>query len=336
MADTIVSIIVPVFNVQDYIKECLESIGTQTYQSGVECIVVDDGGTDDSMRLARQFVETYRGGILFRIIRHECNKGISAARNTGILNARGKYILFIDSDDSISADALSCFLEMASLHPDVEMVVAGARTNRKDRDKYYTMEKPFPEYADNPRWIAKTMLLRGGRDGFPVTAWNRLVRRDFILSHQLLFREGVLHEDELWNFMLAQKVSRIAFCRHNTYFRRIRPQSITTSFETKDEDARSCLPVWHEILEHFTPGLEREQTFSLWKFINDISPDCHDGFVRREVRGILWQLVRKGIWPTSYLILIYMLPLVFYVKFIRKLLVKASQTRVDCYSCCMS
>lgn len=325
MSETLVSVIVPVFNVQDYIEECLASIAAQTYTDGVECIIIDDCGTDDSMLLAQRFLDTYQGGIRFRIVRHEHNRGLSAARNTGIHNACGRYVLFVDSDDTMLADCLQHLMESASHHPEAEMIAAGAKTNRKHTDKRYTMEKPLPDYSDNPEWIARTLLMRGGRHGIPVTAWNRLVRRDFILSHRLFFREGILHEDELWNFMLAQQLNRMALCRHDTYFRRIRPQSITTSFKTKDDDARSCLPVWHEMLQHFTPALEREQTISLWQFVNDISPDCRDRQIRKEVRGILRKLAQKGFWPTSILITIYLLPPVFGIKFLRKRIAKASR-----------
>ena len=79
-----ISIIIPTYNVQDYIAKCLESIATQTYTDGVECLVIDDCGTDNSIAIAEQFIANYSGPISFQIIHHEQNKGVSAARNTGI------------------------------------------------------------------------------------------------------------------------------------------------------------------------------------------------------------------------------------------------------------
>lgn len=331
-----ISIIIPVYNVRDYITECLVSVSEQTYTQNVECLIVDDCGQDDSILLAQAFIDGYEGEIDFRILRHERNRGLSAARNTGIVNARGTYVLFVDSDDTIMPDCLFRLVNVAHRYPTAEIIAAGAKTNWKGFEKQFTMEKPFPDYADNPQWIARTMLMRGGKNGIPVTAWNRLVKKDFLLEHQLLFREGILHEDELWNFMLAQEVKHMAFCKHDTYFYRIRPQSIMTGFRDKDVHAMACLPVWKEMLEHFTPDLEKEQTHSLWQCINDASPNCRDRIVRKEVFGILMQLTRKGIWPTSYLIGIYLLPFVFYVKFIRKLVAKMSKINVARYNCCMS
>lgn len=324
----IISIIIPVYNVQDYIVDCLESVAAQTFTRSVECIVIDDCGNDDSMMKVRKFVEGYKGGICFRIIGHEQNRGLSAARNTGIINARGEYLLFIDSDDFIYPNCLMYFLEMSKKYPDAEMIAAGAKTNAKKR-KRYTMEKSFPDYANNPKWIASTLLLRGGRNSIPGTAWNRLVKRDFILQHQLFFHEGILHEDEMWKFMLAPKLSCVAFCRHDTYFYRIRPQSIMTSFKSKDDNALFCLPIWHEMLDHLSPELEREQILYLWHFINSVSPTGINRTVRKETRSILWRLARKSNWPTSFFIYLYLMPPVFYIKFIRRLVAKMSNIRVS-------
>lgn len=336
MSDVTVSIIVPVYNVQDYITECLASIAAQTYSGGVECIIVDDCGKDESMQKVHQFLSGYTGEILFRTVTHEQNRGLSAARNTGITNACGKYVYFVDSDDTILPDCLERIMAVAQKYPDAEMIAAGARTSVKKDAKRFTMEKPFPDYSNNPEWIARTLLRRGGQKGIPVTAWNRMVRREFLLQHELYFCEGMMHEDELWNFLLAQHLSRIAFCKHDTYCYRTRPQSIITSYKSKDERALACLPLWHEILGMFTPERQMEQTHSLWQIINDASPSCYDRKVRKETRGILWQLVRKNIWPTSYLIFLYLIPCIFYVKFIRKQIPKLSSINTAPYSCCIS
>lgn len=324
MSNTFISVIIPVYNVQDYITECIESIAQQTFTSGVECIIVDDCGSDNSMALVRKFLEDYKGSIRFRIITHEKNRGLSAARNTGIINSEGKYVLFIDSDDYISPDCLLSFTKTISKYPQAEMVVAGAKVNKTNLQKYYTMEKDFPDYSDNPQWISRIIYTGEGKNGIPVTAWNRLLQKDFIIRHRLFFLEGVLHEDILWNFLLAEKLTKVAFCKHDTYFHRRRPQSIMTSFKSHDENARSHLPVWHEMLNHFSLEQEKEQTKSLWRSINAANPTGHDPYVRKEVLGILRQLIGKRIWPTSIFIFIYTLPLIFRIRFIRKLVAKAS------------
>ena len=77
-----VTIIIPVYNVAPYIKDCLKSVVRQTYRGGMECLLIDDCGTDDSIAIAEKMIKTYVGPICFRIIRHESNRGLSAARNT--------------------------------------------------------------------------------------------------------------------------------------------------------------------------------------------------------------------------------------------------------------
>ena len=102
------SIIIPVYNVEAYIEECLASVVAQSdAKANIECIIVDDCSPDGSMDIVRRFVDNYQGAVQFRTLRHEVNRGISAARNTGIDAATGDYLLFVDSDDYLSADCLS-------------------------------------------------------------------------------------------------------------------------------------------------------------------------------------------------------------------------------------
>ena len=79
-----ISIVIPVYNVAPYIKDCLHSVMVQSWQDNLECILVDDCGKDNSMQLVEERLQTYKGKIDFRIIRHQHNRGLSAARNTGI------------------------------------------------------------------------------------------------------------------------------------------------------------------------------------------------------------------------------------------------------------
>ena len=85
-----VSIIIPIYNVKKYIIRCLKSVQNQLYR--YECILVDDKGQDDSMKVAKQFVEEYKGTVKFLLCEHHVNQGLSAARNTGINKASGDYI----------------------------------------------------------------------------------------------------------------------------------------------------------------------------------------------------------------------------------------------------
>lgn len=108
-----ISVIVPIYNVENYILECLQSVAAQTKTKNVECILVDDCGTDNSVKVAEQFISAYKGDISFALFHHSENKGLSAARNTGIKNARGKYLFFLDSDDTIKPYCLDELFALA-------------------------------------------------------------------------------------------------------------------------------------------------------------------------------------------------------------------------------
>ena len=111
-------------NVEKYVAECLNSVISQTYDhSKIECIIVNDCTTDDSMDIVYEIIKKYDGGMSFIICRHEHNEGLSAARNTGIEVAKGNYIFFIDSDDYIYPNSLELLLNASKIYGYSDMVV---------------------------------------------------------------------------------------------------------------------------------------------------------------------------------------------------------------------
>lgn len=220
----IVSLILPVYNVAPYISRCLKSVMDQTYTGTMECILVDDCGEDDSMAIARQLIAQYQGQIIFRILSHDHNRGLSAARNTGIRAAQGDYLYFLDSDDWIDPQCIASMVSLVERYPGVEMVQAGAHTCGADPMPWLNLSKsPLPEYVQGLSEVKPIML---NRKRIPVTAWNRLVRRDFLLHNNLLFQDGLLHEDELWTFMLAKQLNSLAVMKQNVYHYEQRPSGL--------------------------------------------------------------------------------------------------------------
>ena len=125
-----VSIIIPVYNVAPYIGDCLQSVMRQTYAGSMECLLVDDCGEDDSMAIVERMIAEYNanlnanlnegGGIQFRILHHERNRGLSAARNTGTFAAVGEYLYYLDSDDEITDDCIEKLMQRVMENPDIE------------------------------------------------------------------------------------------------------------------------------------------------------------------------------------------------------------------------
>lgn len=242
-----ISIIVPLYQVEAYIGECFQSIVQQTYVGELECLFVDDCGKDRSVALTEEFISSYQGSIKFKMLHHECNKGLSAARNTGLLHATGDYVYFLDSDDTITPDCISLMAALAEKYPGVDMV----QGNNKTKLQFLRLNSGLlPEYSDNKKWIKECCLTRR----IPMTAWNRLVRKEFLVSNGLFFEEGLIHEDELWTFFLSKRLQMLAFCFEDTYFYRENPSGIM-SYAGKDD--RSSAP----IVSVMASNLEKPQIF---------------------------------------------------------------------------
>lgn len=116
-----VSVIVPVYQVSEYVERCIRSVMDQTY-TDIECIIADDATQDDSIEKCEALIENYDGPIQFWIIRHEQNRGLSAARNTGTKAAKGAYLYYLDSDDYISPDCIEKLVSVVKDDPSIEMV----------------------------------------------------------------------------------------------------------------------------------------------------------------------------------------------------------------------
>lgn len=210
-----ISIIVPVYNVSPYIARCLQSVIDQAFTGEMECIIVDDCSQDDSIELAQQVIDRYQGDIQFRIVKHDHNRGLSAARNTGIDASQGDYLFFLDSDDWLVPHCIASMSALTEAHPGVELVQAGALSHGGEAKPWLNMENSvLPEYIQGKETVKPIML---NRKQIPVTAWNRLVKKDFLLRHHLYFQEGLIHEDELWTFNLSSHLSSLAILKQNVY-----------------------------------------------------------------------------------------------------------------------
>lgn len=212
-----VSLIIPVYNVEAYIRESLLSALNQTFE-GIEYIIVDDCTTDRSMEVVRNVIENHPRGKQVYIYHHEQNKGLSAARNTGIRNSSGKYLFFMDSDDELSGDCIERHvraLENSSADFTVANIEMVGSSSIHTKPIFASLEEkhPFVSFC--------------ARD-WNVSAGNKLYISSFIRDNALQFVEGLIHEDVLWSFALARHASKIAVVNERTYRYKIRDDSITT------------------------------------------------------------------------------------------------------------
>lgn len=241
-----VSIIIPIYNVEPYIDECLSSVAAQTAAELIECILVDDCGKDHSVDIASQFIEQYHGPVTFSLLHHAENAGLSAARNTGIRAAKGEFLYFLDSDDTITPECIATLLALADKHQ-ADLVIG---TYYTELSSLKTIEaKKHKEFSIDVTYIKPALL---DYNYIPVTAANRLVSRLLILDNTLFFREGIIHEDNHWTFFLAKYVRRLAYCTEKTYYYRCTPGSIMNA-PNREKEILSYRIRLHDFIENIDP-----------------------------------------------------------------------------------
>ena len=218
-----VSIIIPVYNVEPYIEECLQSVMRQTYKGEMECILIDDCGTDNSMEVAGQLIKAYADSIDFKVVHHEHNRGVSAARNTGIDVANGEYVFFLDSDDWISDDCIERLAQPLGFGQ-YDFVVGD--WTRDGKDSFVSCSEG--EYYKNG-------LKPIGRSGITVSVWNKLFRKSFLIDNYLSFEVGKVYEDSIFKFDLECVERKYYVVKSITYYYRKREDSITTRKNQADK-----------------------------------------------------------------------------------------------------
>lgn len=220
-----ISIIVPVYNVEKYVLECLNSISGLSLD--YEIIVVNDGSKDGSLEVVNQFVSSFNGSI--KVI-SKSNGGLSSARNIGILNANGDYLFFLDSDDYIVKKQFESFADDV-IKDNVDIGFADycyLRDGKIEANREAAYRKVI---------ASKDNLIRDGisyaecffdkrHNFFNVEACFLLIRRDLLLKNNILFREGIYHEDTLFTLSCLTVAQRVNFYNKTFYVYRMRDDSI--------------------------------------------------------------------------------------------------------------
>ena len=213
-----ITIIIPVYKVEKYIEQCIRSVLNQTYRE-LEIIIVDDCSPDRSIEIAKECINDTVLNEKFHIIflKHTDNRGLSAARNTGLDAATGDYVYFLDSDDEITEDCIASLVKPLQDYL-YDFVVGGYTTTNKYK---FVAKKDYMLQNNNA-------ILNSFANGeWYVYAWNKLYNLNFLRKNRLRFREGVYHEDIPWSFHIAFIASSMLIIRQSTYLYRIRQDSIS-------------------------------------------------------------------------------------------------------------
>jgi glycosyltransferase involved in cell wall biosynthesis len=222
----LVTIIIPVYNTAKYLCSCLESVQKQSC-SNFEVIIVDDGSPDNAYTIAQSFCQKDQRFTLKR----QMNMGLSGARNTGIKHSRGKYILFLDSDDELVNNAIEKLTGLAETEnsqiviPDRYIKII--ESTRKKTLIYHFGEK---DKTHNPVEFALKVIIGKGR------AWRAtsvLYLSEIIKQNNIIFPVGYTSEDISFNLAIISHVKTISFCNKETLLNLKRSGSITTSYSNK-------------------------------------------------------------------------------------------------------
>ena len=207
----LISVIVPVYNVEEYLEECLDSIQHQTY-TDIEVILVNDGSTDNSKEICEKYC---RQDNRFKLINQE-NQGLSEARNVGVRESIGEYIYFVDSDDMIKTDILQTLLSFKK--DDVDIVGCNYSTKKED---LILQTSPNIVFQGNSSEAILSCLNYGGVTFF---AWDKLYRRRVV--EQVPFLKGLIYEDFYTGMVTLKYIHKMIVLDTIGYYYRIRSGSI--------------------------------------------------------------------------------------------------------------
>lgn len=219
-----ISVVIPVYNVERYLRDCLDSVLNQT-MSDWEAICINDGSTDGSGNILTEYAA--RDARVKAVT--QANRGLSAARNTGLQMAEGDYVFFLDSDDWLELEALQALVD----HLDGEdMLCFSGRRYVEETGEFcpacQLREKVYPTGMD---YYNENALLQ--RDFAFVCVVLRLYRRAFLVENGMRFKEGILHEDNLFTPLACCHASKVKVVNVCLYNYRIRANSITTTNDLK-------------------------------------------------------------------------------------------------------
>lgn len=213
-----ISIIVPVYNVEDYLSDCLDSILKQKFEN-YEIICINDGSSDGSEKILQKYSAEFNK---IKIITHASNKGLSAARNSGLKNAQGKYVMFVDSDDMIVENMLVELYQEAEKNQAEIVYFDITQMNEDGIFMPSTMKK-----VEAGTYSGKELFcLFVNNRQMKFEACRQLISSDFLKRTNILFYEGIFHEDELFSFVCAMSAEKVVNLNKEYYIYRQRKGSI--------------------------------------------------------------------------------------------------------------
>lgn len=230
MSETLkISIIVPIFNAEKYLKRCVESLLNQSFNKPFEIILIDDASTDDSINILKKFKSP-----LIKLISQNLNCGPASTRNTGLKHAKGKYIFFCDADDTISTDALSTLYDEAEEN-NSDLIISDKKIidnhkNLREKEYIYDSNKTFKDF-EITKEIQKRLFDPLYIEGF-IGITGRLFKRSIIVENKIYFQKDLRFlEDEVFSWDILSFCKNIRYIRQQLYTFYVYPNVNTGSSE---------------------------------------------------------------------------------------------------------
>lgn len=218
----LVSIVVPIYKVEKYLNQCVDSIISQTYKN-IEIILVDDGSPDGCGDIC-----DYYSSFDKRVkVIHKENAGVSSARNSGVEVARGEYLYFCDSDDYLNTDAIEKLLNVA-LAENADVVFFEPTTFQDSIDEIDNFNWSRSRYYKSDTGINQFITLNQNDDYHPCV-WAHFYRMKYITENSISFTNNIIHEDDLYLIEVYLHNGFFAHCHERLYNRRVHPNSIMTT-----------------------------------------------------------------------------------------------------------
>lgn len=277
----LISVIIPVYNAEKYLKSCVASLFAQSFEDW-EAILINDGSKDGSGQICDDYAQK---DSRIRVI-HQQNQGVSTARNCGIQYARGAYVMFLDADDQLDAQAFSELLPY--MEKDFDVICWSLKTDDVSSPQYFTMSEDLTLAFPGDTDTLFDMRLRtfsgwsqdGKKDQCMPYVVTKLIKRNLILENRLEFDALLKHgEDTLFSIQVVEKAASVASLNRFFYIQTMHPGSATVSFcPTIGENNQRYLEALRNHIKEYHPNDERYQValakFQLSSFLLHVKLDC--------------------------------------------------------------
>lgn len=270
---------IPVYNIKDYIEDCLKTVLNQDLANS-EIVLVNDGSTDGSQDICEEYSEKYDHIKLI----DKPNGGLSDARNHGIVHASGEYILFVDGDDLIAENILGSLAKFTLAQGSPDLVLFDYTKFHQNQERLEPIERRIqPEMVSQKNGASLLAYLLEDDPHFHWFVWQGLYRKELLLDYDLFFQEGRLYEDALWTPDVLLHARSAAYFKESIYIYRLeREGQITSTIDQKSLRDNIYIPVyWSKRLEEVEIGASVKNLlmgsfviryyYAIW-FLHFISP----------------------------------------------------------------